>query len=33
MIEGLLKRKYVRILSGHRKLSVIERCPEGEVRQ
>jgi len=32
IIEGFLNRKYVRILSGHRKLSVIERYPEGEVQ-
>ena len=25
-------RKCMRILSGHRKLSVLERCPHGEVR-
>ena len=25
--RGFFKRKYVRILLGHRKLSIIERCP------
>ena len=30
--RGSFKRKYMRILSGHWKLSVIERCPYREVR-
>ena len=32
LVSVLRIGKYVRILSGHRKLSVIERCPLGEVR-
>ena len=31
-IEGFFKKKCMRILSVHGKLSVIERCPHGEVR-
>ena len=30
--RGFFKRKYMRILSGHWKLSVLERCPYREVR-
>ena len=32
IIEVFFLRKYVRILLGHWKLSVIERCPHQEVR-
>ena len=31
-MEGFFLRKYMRILLGHWKLSVIERCPYQEVR-
>ena len=30
--RGFFKKKCMRILSVHGKLSVIERCPHGEVR-
>ena len=30
--RGFFKKKYMRILSVHGKLSIIERCPHGEVR-
>ena len=32
IIEVFFKKKCMRILSVHGKLSVIERCPHGEVR-
>ena len=32
VLQSFFERKYVRILLGHQKLSVIERCPYREVR-